>query len=448
MKLRFLSLVVLQVVCAAAVQAQVATMSLMGNVQSVDRQALPGAAVTVIHVPSGVRHAAASDRAGRFQIPNLMVGGPYLIRVGEGGYQPQTVENIFLEAGKTASFTVTLNKLSNEYGKNRNNRNAISTPDPNGTTMTLAPEAVVGGPVLVTLTPNQSQRGGGSGMAYPASAPVASAAPMAAPAPTGRVSGAMPSTAPVSSAAPAPVNAPRAAVRPAAAPTGTTVAPVAAPVAPVTPVASETARPTAAPRYSRRPYTPGRPYSPGRPYTPKKVTDPIVPGHFDAKSGNYLYHTGTPTTLKLANGTSIAGVGVNSTENYLHRFLADPAAKVDTLDLTQGWYNFDHVFFNPGKATLTPESMGQLRNIAAILKAYPNARIKLGGYTDSTGTYKVNRQLSEARARTAWASLVEMGISPSRIDARGYGPNYSIAPNNTETGRAMNRRLSVKVLQK
>ena len=178
------------------------------------------------------------------------------------------------------------------------------------------------------------------------------------------------------------------------------------------------------------------------------MTDPIVTGHFDVKSGNYIYHTGAPTTLKLANGVTLNGVGANSTESYLHRFLADPAAKVDTMDLTNGWYNFDRVFFTPGKATLTPESMEQLRNIATILKAYPNARVKLGGYTDSTGTYQVNRQLSEARARTAWASLVDMGISPSRVEARGYGPRYAISANNSEAGRAMNRRLSVKVLQK
>jgi outer membrane protein OmpA-like peptidoglycan-associated protein len=432
MKFLFTSLVAIQVAFAFATHAQVATLSLMGNVQSEDQQALPGAAVTVIHVPSGVRHAAASDRSGRFMIPNLMVGGPYMIRVGEGGYRPQTVENIFLEAGKTANFTVVLNKLADESGRNRNNRNAITNAEPNNTTIALAEEAVVGGPVLMTIGPKQSQYASGNGAARSASAPTASAAPMPTPASMGRSSATSrpEARAATSVAAPAPTAAPRPV---ASAPTP---AAVSAP-APTTAVA---ARPAS--RYSRRPYTPNRSYA------PRKVTDPIVPGHFDAKSGNYIYHTGASTTLKLANGATLAGVGVNSTESYLHRFLADPAAKVDTMDLTNGWYNFDRVFFTPGKATLTPESMGQLRNIATILKAYPNARVKLGGYTDSTGTYQVNRQLSEARARTAWASLVDMGISPSRIEARGYGPRYSISANNSEAGRAMNRRLSVKVLQK
>ena len=173
-----------------------------------------------------------------------------------------------------------------------------------------------------------------------------------------------------------------------------------------------------------------------------------MPGHYEAKSGNYVYDTGAPVTLKLPGGASIAGVGTNSTESLLQRFLSDPTKQVDTLDLSRGWYNFDRVFFETGKATLTPESLSQLRNVVTLMRAYPTAHVKIGGYTDSTGTYKVNKMLSEARARTAWASLVEMGISPTRIDARGYGPRYSIAPNTSEEGRAMNRRLSVKVLAK
>ena len=201
-----------------------------------------------------------------------------------------------------------------------------------------------------------------------------------------------------------------------------------------------TPAPTPAPRYARSSrYVPRR-----TPPTP----DLIVPGHYDAKTGNYLYDTGPPTTLRLPGGATVAGVGSSSTENFLHQFLSNPAVHIDTLDLTKGWFNFDRVFFNAGKATLTAESVSQLRNVATLLRAYPQARIKLGGYTDSTGTYKVNKLLSDARARTAWASLVEMGISPGRIDARGYGPRYAIAPNASEEGRAQNRRLSVKVLHK
>jgi outer membrane protein OmpA-like peptidoglycan-associated protein len=346
--------------------AQNSGTSLVGSVQSDSQQPLPGAAITVIHMPSGAQHAVASDASGHFAVADLTLGGPYIIRVGEGGYRSQTVENIFLEKGKPANFTVTLNKLSR--GKTSgNNRNRNSEPAVSST-LALAPEAEVGGPVLLTTISGGEQRTASE------AATLASAATPAA-----------------------------ASSRPA--------------------------------RYPRR-------------IGPVHVSDPIVPGRYDAKTGNYVYETGAATTLRLSNGGSITGVGINSTESNLYRFLSDSQMQVDTVDLTRGWYNFDRVYFEAGKATLTAASLSQLRNVAALLRAYPKARIKLGGYTDDTGTYKVNKALSEARSRTAWASLVEMGISPSRVDARGYGPNYSIATNTTEEGRAMNRRLSVKVVQK
>lgn len=374
--------------------AQTASLSVTGNVQSETKQALAGAAVTVIHVPSGKRYSAASNSAGRFVVPNLPAGGPYLMQVGEGGYRPQTVESIFLEAGKTANFSVTLLQQASA-AKGRAGRTAAPA---NPAADHLAPESEVGGPVLFA----------------------ANTAPAGPPA-TGSGRRYQPVPQIISSPAEAPT--PGAAASP--------------------PVAAAPATSTA----PRSPYRAGGSRGQSRRLTPP-AQDFIVPGHYDAKSGNYLYDTGAPTTLKLPGGATIAGVGINSTESLLHRFLSDPAKQVDTLDLSRGWYNFDRVFFETGKATLTPESVGQLRNVVALLRAYPTARIKIGGYTDSTGTYKVNKQLSEARARTAWASLVEMGVSPSRIEARGYGPRYGIAPNSTEEGRAMNRRLSVKVLMK
>ncbi|MDB5267612.1 MAG: hypothetical protein JWP58_652 [Hymenobacter sp.] len=387
---------------AQPAQAQNLVMSLMGSVQSDSQVPLPGAAITVIHLPSGVRHAAATDASGRFMVANLMVGGPYLIRVGEGGYRPQTVENVFLETGKTANFTVTLNKLGDAPAKANNNRNSpVSLP-----TLALASEAAVGGPVLMTALSAPAHTARAAANAKPTAAHVASipVAPMPAPADALLASATLP-------------------------PAATTA----------TPNAPASAAVSRYPRYNNR--SPAR-----RPAA--RVADPIVPGHYDAKSGNYLYETGQPIALKLPGGGTVTNVGTNSTESYLFRFLSDPQVQVDSVDLTRGWYNFDRVYFEAGKATLTPESVSQLRNISALLRAYPQARVKLGGYTDDTGTYKVNKELSEARARTAWASLVEMGVSPSRLDARGYGPNYSIASNATEEGRAQNRRLSVKVLQK
>ncbi len=62
--------------------------------------------------------------------------------------------------------------------------------------------------------------------------------------------------------------------------------------------------------------------------------------------------------LKLPGGAVILAVGTNSSESCLHRFLTDPGLQVDAVDLANGCYNFDKVFFETDKATLTAESLG------------------------------------------------------------------------------------------
>jgi outer membrane protein OmpA-like peptidoglycan-associated protein len=112
------------------------------------------------------------------------------------------------------------------------------------------------------------------------------------------------------------------------------------------------------------------------------------------------------------------------------------------------WFAFDRLVFDTGSATLRPESQEQLNNIAAILAAYPNVSMKVGGYTDNVGGADRNLQLSRDRANTVVAELVRRGISPGRLGAEGYGEQYPVADNSTEQGRAQNRRVSMRVTQK
>lgn len=180
---------------------------------------------------------------------------------------------------------------------------------------------------------------------------------------------------------------------------------------------------------------------------PSEKPAPAQPGRYDASSGNYIYDTGQPLILRLADGTT-QKVGATSTENRLYTFLADPTQQVDSVNRTKGWINFDRVYFEPGSTTLTDESYLQLRNVASILKTFPNSVVKLGGYTDSTGNPLKNFQLSETRAQTAMLAMAGMGINMNRIQAKGYGGKYFITPNTTPEGRALNRRISIRVIKK
>ena len=81
-----------------------------------------------------------------------------------------------------------------------------------------------------------------------------------------------------------------------------------------------------------------------------------------------------------------------------------------------------------------------MTNLSQILKAHPNAQVRLSGYADNTGTRAANQKLSLDRANAVKAMLVTSGIAPERIATKGYGQDRPIAPNDTEEGRARNRR--------
>jgi OmpA-OmpF porin, OOP family len=146
---------------------------------------------------------------------------------------------------------------------------------------------------------------------------------------------------------------------------------------------------------------------------------------------------------KLPDGVelSIPKFGI---ESKLIDFLGDSSKPVDATT----WFNFDRLLFDTGKATLQPSSQEQLANIAAILKAYPNAHIKIGGYTDNTGDAAANLALSEARAKNVMDALVAAGVDPSRLESKGYGDQYPVGDNATDEGRAQNRRIALLVTQK
>jgi OOP family OmpA-OmpF porin len=148
-------------------------------------------------------------------------------------------------------------------------------------------------------------------------------------------------------------------------------------------------------------------------------------------------------STKLPDGVEL-NIPQFGVENKLITFLNDSSKPVD--DST--WFNFDRLLFDTGSATLQPTSQEQLGNIAAILKAYPNVHLKIGGYTDNTGDAATNMSLSTARAKNVMDALVNSGIDASRLTPEGYGDQHPIADNATEEGRAQNRRIAMRVTQK
>jgi outer membrane protein OmpA-like peptidoglycan-associated protein len=104
------------------------------------------------------------------------------------------------------------------------------------------------------------------------------------------------------------------------------------------------------------------------------------------------------------------------------------------------------VNFQSGRSVLTTSSYAVLDQVAASLVANPEIRIEIAGYTDSTGRAAMNLRLSMARAAAVRAYLARRGVSPMRMQARGFGASGYIAPNATPEGRAMNRRVELHKL--
>jgi len=99
------------------------------------------------------------------------------------------------------------------------------------------------------------------------------------------------------------------------------------------------------------------------------------------------------------------------------------------------------VTFVSGKSDITDESFGNLMTVVETMQTYPEVKFKVVGHTDDQGKRETNQKLSEARAKAVVDFLISRGISSSRLDYEGKGPDQPVASNKTAAGRAKNRRI-------
>lgn len=108
----------------------------------------------------------------------------------------------------------------------------------------------------------------------------------------------------------------------------------------------------------------------------------------------------------------------------------------------------DGVTFATGSATINQTFRNTLDQVASSLRQYPSSLVDVYGYTDSTGSDAFNQRLSEQRAQAVSSYLTSQGVASSRIRWQGFGENpaYFKGDNNTEFGRALNRRVEIKIV--
>jgi len=114
---------------------------------------------------------------------------------------------------------------------------------------------------------------------------------------------------------------------------------------------------------------------------------------------------------------------------------------ISVLGAGAATWTFNNINFETSKADIESSSYGILDEIAAALGADPQLKVVVEGHSDSTGPRAYNMDLSQRRAQAVVDFLVGKGVSPSRLTAKGYGPDRPIADNATRLGRATNRRV-------
>ncbi|HKY93559.1 MAG TPA: OmpA family protein, partial [Nevskiaceae bacterium] len=107
-----------------------------------------------------------------------------------------------------------------------------------------------------------------------------------------------------------------------------------------------------------------------------------------------------------------------------------------------------NVNFEFNKDTLTAQAQDVLRGVAKGLVSQPSMRVEIAGHTDSKGSDAYNQRLSERRAASVRTFLIGQGVTSSQLSSKGYGEKQPVASNETDEGRAQNRRVEFRVLKK
>lgn len=158
--------------------------------------------------------------------------------------------------------------------------------------------------------------------------------------------------------------------------------------------------------------------------------------------------------MPYEGGTIRVSVGVERSNHYVQILHAaameggqvrvlDAAALGSALD-TEGRIAVENIHFDFGSAALLPDSDAALAEIARLLTDRPGLSVYVVGHTDSIGTFEANLDLSRARAAAVVAALESrFGIAGGRAVPAGVGPLAPLAPNTTEDGRRLNRRVEI-----
>ncbi|MEP6634369.1 MAG: OmpA family protein [Luteimonas sp.] len=146
----------------------------------------------------------------------------------------------------------------------------------------------------------------------------------------------------------------------------------------------------------------------------------------------------------------LTGGAIGAYQDRQERALRDATANTG-IDVRRDGDNIilnlpDGITFDFGKSNLKPQFYPALDGVASTLAQYNQTIVEIVGHTDSVGSDDANQRLSEARAQSVGNYLMGRGLMRERFELEGMGERYPIADNNTDSGRAQNRRVEIRVV--
>jgi outer membrane protein OmpA-like peptidoglycan-associated protein len=167
-----------------------------------------------------------------------------------------------------------------------------------------------------------------------------------------------------------------------------------------------------------------------------------------------LFGKGKGAAVGAAIGAVVGGTAGTLIDKKMDKQAEELAringAQVDTMTDVNGLraikVTFDQgILFATGKSNLSANAKNSLNQFAISLQNNPQTNVQIAGHTDNTGTRAVNERLSKERANSVFNYLVNAGVAPNRMTADGYAYDFPVASNDTEAGRAQNRRVEVYI---
>ncbi len=151
---------------------------------------------------------------------------------------------------------------------------------------------------------------------------------------------------------------------------------------------------------------------------------------FEEELRSFLIHGGRPNNARPNSDAFIRNVVV-----------AEGAMPLYERLMSEGSFSTTDIQFDVNRADIKPESSGIIDQVFQLMRVHQDLRFSVEGHTDSDGDAELNQRLSQQRAESVVRALIEKGISPDRLTAKGWGASKPVADNATEQGKAQNRRV-------